>query len=107
MLAKPRGTLAYPDTSRERRLAAQLRGMIVGADAILVSLVAAHRPWPHAHASAMNVAGKPVRMNPTTAQVAARWVLRTWPDADWSRPQVLDLFTGELTAGTCTIVRGR
>ncbi|MET8626593.1 hypothetical protein ABZW30_23020 [Kitasatospora sp. NPDC004669] len=43
----------------------------------------------------MDTAGRPIDITRVTAKVAARWVLRTWPDADWSLPHALDLGTGE------------
>ncbi|MEV0536780.1 transcriptional regulator [Kitasatospora sp. NPDC050463] len=95
----PSGTLACPETGRHRRLAVQLRGMIPGATAIRVSLNDPAAQWPHPYARATNADGTPIRLSRIKAGIAARWVLRTWPDADWTRPHTLDLATGQLVPG--------
>ncbi|MFB7618887.1 transcriptional regulator [Kitasatospora sp. NPDC056181] len=103
----PSGTLACPETGRHRRLAVQLSGMIPGAVTIRVSLNDPAAQWPHPYARATAADGKPIRVSRIKAGVAARWVLRTWPDADWTRPHTLDLSNGRLTAGTGAAVRSR
>jgi len=97
MLAMPSGTPACPDTDRQQRLAAQLADMIPGAATIRVSLTDPTRTWPHPHAIAKDVAGKPVELSRTTASAAARWVLRVWPEADWTWPHTFDLTEATLT----------
>ncbi len=99
MPAMPSGTLACPDTDRARRLAIQLADLIPGATTLRVSLVDPERQWPHPHARASDASGTPVVLTRTKAKVAARWVLRTWPDADWTRPHTLDLATARLVVG--------
>lgn len=108
MLATPSGIPACPDTDRHRRLAAQLTDMIPGAATVRVGLTDPTRQWPHPHARAADAAGEPIRLSRTTAGIAARWVLRVWPDADWTRPHHLDLATATLTRGDLAAVgRGR
>ncbi|TQF02039.1 transcriptional regulator [Kitasatospora acidiphila] len=96
MLAIPKETHCPAASPSQRRLAIQLADMIPGAAAVRVSLVDPCHQWPHPHASAMDTAGQPVRLKRVVAKTAARWVLRTWPDADWRLPHTLDLGTGEL-----------
>ncbi|MGW0823739.1 transcriptional regulator [Streptomyces sp. NPDC002845] len=97
MLATPSGTPACPDTARQHRLAAQLADMIPGATTIRVSLTDPKQAWPHPHAIAKDAVGEPIELSRTTARVAARWVLRVWPDADWTRPHTFDLAAATLT----------
>ncbi|MEU7179491.1 MULTISPECIES: transcriptional regulator [Streptomyces] len=97
MLAMPSETLACPDTARPERLAAQLADMIPGAATIRVSLNDPMQVWPHPHAIAKDAAGETIDLNRTTARVAARWVLRVWPEADWNRPHTFDLAAATLT----------
>lgn len=96
MPATPNGSPACPDTDRPRRLAAQLADMIPGAATLRVSLIAPLETWPHPHAVAKDAAGQPVELSRTTAKVAARWIMRVWPDADWTQPHTLDLTTATL-----------
>ncbi|WP_328509598.1 transcriptional regulator [Streptomyces mirabilis] len=108
MLAMPSGTLACPDTARQHRLAAQLADMIPGAATIRVSLTDPKEAWPHPHTIAKDAAGEAIELNRTTARVVARWVLRVWPDADWSRPHIFDLAAATLTRSDLgTAGRGR
>ena len=97
MPATPSGSPACPDADRPHRLAAQLADMIPGAATVRVSLTGPTQTWPHPHAVAKDGAGKPVELSRTTAKVAARWILRVWPEADWTRPHTLDLATATLT----------
>ncbi|WP_371790393.1 transcriptional regulator [Streptomyces sp. NBC_01471] len=91
MLAMPSGTPACPDADRQHRLAAQLADMIPGAATIRVSLNDPKQVWPHPHAIIKDDAGKTMELGRTTSRVAARWILRVWPEADWTRPQIFDL----------------
>ncbi|MFF4453776.1 transcriptional regulator [Streptomyces goshikiensis] len=97
MLVMPSGTPACPDTSRQVRLAAQLADMIPGAATIRVSLTDPKRKWPHLHAIVRDEAGKTMEMGRPTLRVAARWILRVWPEADWTRPQPLRIADATLT----------
>ncbi|MDI3408929.1 transcriptional regulator [Streptomyces cavernicola] len=97
MLAMPSVTLACPDTGRQNRLAAQLADMIPGAATIRVSFSDPTQTWPHLHAIAKDEAGKTMELSRTTARVAGRWILRVWPDADWTRPHTFDLVDASLT----------
>ncbi|KOV12347.1 transcriptional regulator [Streptomyces sp. XY431] len=106
MLAMPSGTLACPDAAdRHRRLAVQLADLIPGATILQVSLAHPERQWPHPHARAADSAGTRITLTRTKANIAARWVLRTWPDADWTRPHTLDLATGQLVVGDLDATR--
>jgi hypothetical protein len=96
MLA-PNGTSACPDSDRPHRLAAQLADMIPGAATIRVSLTDPHHTWPHPHANARNTAGEQIELSRTTARVAALWILRVWPEADWTMPHVFNLADAILT----------
>lgn len=96
MPATPSGSPACPDTDRPRRLAAQLADMIPDAATVRVSLTGPTQTWPHPHAVAKDAAGVPVKVSRATAKIAARWVLRVWPEVDWSRPHTFDLATATL-----------
>ncbi|MFE7124951.1 transcriptional regulator [Streptomyces sp. NPDC057617] len=105
----PSGTPACPDSAdRQRRLALQLADMIPGAATVRVSLREPGAVWPHPHARVWDGAGQPIELSRTTATVAARWVVRVWPDADWTRPHTLDLASAVLTRSDLpTTGRGR
>ncbi|MGW2657379.1 transcriptional regulator [Streptomyces sp. NPDC001478] len=105
MLAMPSGTPACPDTDRQHRLAAQLADMIPGAATIKVSLNEPTRAWPHPHATVKTSTGKFVALTPTTSRIAARWILRVWPEADWTQPQVFDVATATLTRSDLVAAR--
>ncbi|QHC21394.1 transcriptional regulator [Streptomyces sp. GS7] len=108
MLAMPSGTLACLDTDRQHRLAAQLADMIPGAATILVSLNDPTQAWPYPHAIVKDEAGDTIELNRTTARVAARWILRVWPEVDWTRPHTFDLVAATLTrSDLAAAVRGR
>ncbi|WP_435175119.1 transcriptional regulator [Actinacidiphila sp. bgisy145] len=91
------GSSACPDAARQQRLAAQLADMIPGAATLRVSLTDPTQTWPHPHAIAKDADGARVELSRTAAKTAARWVLRVWPEADWTRPHTLDLATATLT----------
>lgn len=97
MLATPSGTPACPDADRKHRLAAQLADMIPGAATIRVSLTDPKQTWPHLHAIVKDEAGKTMEPSRTTARVAARWILRVWPEVDWPRPHTFHLADATLT----------
>ena len=107
MLATPSGIPACPETGRQHRLAAQLTDMIPGAVTIRVSLTDPRQAWPHPHASAKGEAGETVALSRTTSRVAARWILRVWPEADWTRPHTLDLADATLIRSDLAVGRGR
>jgi hypothetical protein len=90
-----------------QRLAVQLADMIPGAVAISVSLVDPRHQWPHPYAVAFDVRGARLPLGRITAKIAARWVLRTWPDADWTCLHTLDLVTGQFAVGPAAALRGR
>ncbi|MEE1825346.1 transcriptional regulator [Streptomyces sp. BE20] len=107
MPAIPSGTLACPPTDAGPRLAAKLADMVPGAAAVIVGFTDPATQWPHAYARATDAVGRPVRLSPVARRVVARWVLRAHPAADWTRPHILDLTTGQLTAANHAPVRGR
>jgi hypothetical protein len=81
----------------ERRLARQLADMIPGVATIRVSLAGPSQARPHPHAIAKNEADEIVELGRTTARIAARWIMRVWPEADWTRPHAFDLADATLT----------
>lgn len=91
------GTPACPAADRARRLAAQLADMIPGAATLRVSVTDPTQTWPHPHAIAKDAEGQRMELSRTTAKIAARWILRVWPDADWTQPHTLDLAAATLT----------
>ncbi|MFI1715654.1 transcriptional regulator [Streptomyces litmocidini] len=97
MLAMPIGTPACPDSGRQRRLAAQLANMIAGAATIRVCFDDPKQTWPHLHAVVKDEAGKTMDLGRTTARAAGRWILRAWPEADWTRPHTFHLADATLT----------
>ncbi len=107
MLAQPSGTPACPEADRQHRLAAVLSDMIPGAATVRVSLNDPTKRWPHAHAYVTNATGESIDVNRTKARAAARWVLRVWPDVDWSLPHTFDLTTATLALSFATAGRGR
>ncbi|MEW1889709.1 hypothetical protein [Streptomyces sp. NPDC085659] len=46
-------------------------------------------------------------MSRTTATVAARWILRVWPEADWTRPHTFDIQRAALTGSEVAAGRSR
>ncbi|MFJ6101854.1 transcriptional regulator [Streptomyces sp. NPDC092359] len=106
MHAMPSGTPACPDTDRQHRLAVQLVDMIPGAATVRVGLDDPKQTWPHLHAIVKSEAGRVLKPNRTTTRIAARWILRAWPETDWTRPHVLDLATATL-ARSALIATGR
>lgn len=108
MPAMPSGTPACPDSAdRQRRLALQLADMIPGAATIRVSLRDPRVAWPHPHARVWDTAGQPIELSRTTATIAARWILRVWPDADWTQPHIFDLVSAVLTRSDPATARRR
>ncbi|MFF4927133.1 transcriptional regulator [Kitasatospora sp. NPDC001261] len=107
MPAVPSGTLACPDTDARPRLAARLADMIPGAAAVIVGITDPMTQWPHAYARATDATGRPIRLSPVARRVVARWIVRAHPDADWTRPHLLDLADGQLAVRTDSPVRGR
>ncbi|MFD8298766.1 transcriptional regulator [Streptomyces bauhiniae] len=91
MLATPSGNSACPDTGRQRRLAVQLADMIPGAATIRVAFTDPRQRWPHLHAVVEDETGATLKVGRTTGTVAARWMLRVWPEADWTRPHTFRL----------------
>ncbi|MGW3557692.1 transcriptional regulator [Streptomyces sp. NPDC000963] len=108
MLAMPSGTPACPEAGRQHRLVVQLADMIPGAATIRVSLTDPTQAWPHLHAVVKDEVGKTVEVSRTTTRIAARWILRVWPEADWTRPHTFHLADATLTRSDLIAVgRGR
>ncbi|SHL18268.1 transcriptional regulator [Actinacidiphila paucisporea] len=91
------GSSTCPDTGRRQRLATLLADMIPGAATLRVSLTDPAQVWPHPHAVAKDATGQRLELSRTTSKIAARWIMRVWPHADWSEPHTLDLATATLT----------
>ncbi|MFB7947967.1 transcriptional regulator [Kitasatospora phosalacinea] len=89
------------------RLAERLTVMLPGVAAVQVGLADPRRQWPHPRAVAIDTDGQWVPLTRATSQVVARWVVRTWPEAEWAEPHTLDLATGQLAAGAGAPARGR
>ncbi|WP_186781561.1 MULTISPECIES: transcriptional regulator [unclassified Streptomyces] len=106
MLALPSDTPACPGTRQQRRLAVQLSEMIPAAATVRVSFNDPKQTWPHLHAVVKDEAGKTLEVGRTTARVAARWILRVWPEADWTFPHTFDLAEATLTR-TDQVAAGR
>ncbi|MFC8719680.1 transcriptional regulator [Kitasatospora sp. NPDC057198] len=100
-------TSAPPTSARHLRLAECLADPLPGAAAVQVGLVSPRRQCPHPWAVAVDAGGRQMPLGRTTSQVVARWVVRTWPDVDWTGLHTLDLATGRLTVGVGTAARGR
>ncbi|WP_405589735.1 transcriptional regulator [Streptomyces sp. NBC_01190] len=107
MLTAQGGSSACPDADRPHRLAAQLADMIPGVATLRVSLTGPTQTWPHPHAVAKDRAGQPVELSRATAKIAARWILRVWPEADWTRPHIFDVASATLTRSDLVAGRGR
>ncbi|MFD4025422.1 transcriptional regulator [Streptomyces sp. NPDC058576] len=97
MPAMPSGIPACPDSSRRHRLAVQLADMIPGAATIRVSLTDPTHAWPQPHTVVQDEAGKTMELGRTASKVAARWIMRVWPDEDWNRPRTFRLADATLT----------
>ncbi|MBT3161451.1 transcriptional regulator [Streptomyces sp. CHA1] len=106
MLALPSDIRACPETEQRRHLAVQLSEMIPGAATVRVSFNDPNQTWPHLHAAVKDGAGKPLEVGRTTSRVAARWILRVWPEADWRSPHIFDLAEATLTR-TDQVAAGR
>ncbi|MGK5496719.1 transcriptional regulator [Streptomyces sp. URMC 125] len=86
-------------TPRARFLADRLSAMLPGSTAVRASLQGPHTPWPHLDLRAAGATGAPVHVTRTQAITAARWIIRTHPDAGWQHPRTFDLRTGTLDGG--------
>ncbi|WP_257134323.1 hypothetical protein [Streptomyces sp. st77] len=86
----------HATSDRRRRLAALLADIVPGARIIRVSQREPGRTWPSPHARAYDAQGSLVALNRARGLTAARWVMRTHPEANWSEAYDLDLATGVL-----------
>ncbi|MFJ8107963.1 hypothetical protein [Streptomyces sp. NPDC096132] len=91
------------DGARQDRLAALLADMVPGARIIRVSQHQPSQTWPSPYTRAYDERGQPIPLNRTQRGAAARWVIRTFPEANWDEAHDLDLATGILrpTVGAC------
>ncbi len=98
---RPQGQFAYatPSGSRARSLARQLSVMLPDAAVIRVRLLDPMTAWPHMEATATDESGARVRVNRTQRITAARWIIRTYPDAGWQNPHIFDVRLACLDAG--------
>ncbi|MFJ9551281.1 transcriptional regulator [Streptomyces erythrochromogenes] len=90
---------AEPPTIRSRMLAQRLERMLPQAAQVRVKLMDGRTAWPHLDVRAVNAAGGAVRISRTQAHVAARWIIRCHPGADWALARTFDLRTGSLGGG--------
>ncbi|MFF8577297.1 transcriptional regulator [Streptomyces albidoflavus] len=97
MFALPSDTRACPGTEQQRRLAVQLSEMIPGAATVQISFNDPQQTWPHLYAMVKDEAGRSLEVGRTTSRVAARWILRVWPEADWTSPHTFDVAEATLT----------
>jgi hypothetical protein len=66
------------------------------------------KAWPHPHARVYDAAGEPITLNRTQAVTAARWIIRTHPEAPWGDVYDFDLATARLRrAAVVAAGRGR
>lgn len=87
---------------RAQDLARHLSAMLPRAVTVRVEFhVGPLTNWPHMEVSAANEAGAPVRVTRMQAQIAARAVIRTHPDAGWQCPRICapPAWTGMWPAG--------
>ncbi|WP_327255449.1 transcriptional regulator [Streptomyces sp. NBC_01244] len=90
---------AEPPTIRSRMLAQRLERMLPQAAQVRVKLMDGRTAWPHLDVRATNATGGAVRISRTQAHVAARWIIRCHPGADWALARTFDLRTGSLGGG--------
>ena len=74
-------------------LARRLAAMMPRAAILSIRLQAPNKPWPHMEVQAEDAEGQPVPLSRTQQLVAARWTIRTHPDAGWQNPRTFDLRT--------------
>ncbi|MET9374891.1 hypothetical protein ABZX98_12175 [Streptomyces sp. NPDC002992] len=87
---------AQVPSTRQRRLATLLADRVPGARTIRVSQSEPGRTWPSSYARAYDAQGSLVALNRAQGLTAARWVMRTHPEANWNEAYDLDLATGVL-----------
>lgn len=83
--------------------------MVPGARTIRVSQRGPDRTWPSPYARAYDAQGSLVTLNRAQSLTAARWMMRTHPEVNWSETHDLDLATGVLrpAAAACAAADGR
>lgn len=88
---------ATTDPTRSQRLAVFLADLIPGAALIRVSQQEPGYVWPSPYAHAYDAFHCLMTINRTQAKTAARWVIRSRPDVNWTQAYDFDLITGVLT----------
>jgi hypothetical protein len=84
---------------RAEALARQRAQMLPHVARVRVCLQDPRTPWPHLELTATDEHGHRVRVTRTQALCAARWVIRTHPNAGWQQPHTFDLRTALLDGG--------
>lgn len=90
---------AESSTLRARMLAQRLRLMLPQVAQVRVRLMDGRTAWPHLDVKALDADGAAVHISRTQAHVAARWIIRCHPRADWALARTFDLRTGSLGGG--------
>ncbi|WP_412078833.1 transcriptional regulator [Streptomyces xanthophaeus] len=90
---------AETPTLRARALAQKLATMLPQVAALHIQLQDGRTTWPHLDVRAANTSGHGVRISRTQAHVAARWIIRTYPAANWAVRRTFDLQSGALDGG--------
>lgn len=105
MPATPSGSPACPDADRPSRLADQ----IPDAATLRVSLTCPAQTWPQPCATARDTVGQRIEVSRATSRIAAGWILRIWPEAEWTCPLTVDLATTAplIRSGLVAAGRGR
>ncbi|MCX4776808.1 transcriptional regulator [Streptomyces sp. NBC_01264] len=86
-------------TLRARALAQQLTTMLPQVADLHIRLQDGRTTWPHLDVRATGADGQAVRISRTQAHVAARWIIRTYPAANWAARRTFDLRSGALDGG--------
>lgn len=81
-----------------RHLACALADMLTGATTLRVTaLKTREQPTTRCHLRAFDERGRPVAVLRREGLIAARWIVRAHPHADWSEPHDFGLVTAALT----------
>ncbi|MFE2144228.1 transcriptional regulator [Streptomyces sp. NPDC059456] len=84
---------------RARALAERLASMLPQVADLHIRLQDGRTSWPHLDVRASGADGQAVRISRTRAHVAARWIIRCHPGADWALARTFNLRTGSLDGG--------
>ncbi|WP_327417592.1 transcriptional regulator [Streptomyces sp. NBC_01233] len=86
-------------TLRALTLAQRLATMLPQVTDVHIRLQDGRTSWPHLDVRATGSDGQAVRISRTQAHVAARWIIRTYPEANWAARRTFDLRSGALNGG--------